>query len=54
MFGFLEIEPTLASCMARCKPQYWELKDGGAHTLLGGSWDLVSKVIGALIGVISK
>ena len=27
---------------------------GGLDTLLGGSWDLVNKVIGTLFGVISS
>ena len=30
------------------------LKPEGSETILGGSWDLVSKVISPLIGVISN
>ena len=38
---------------------YWGLyrdyyRDPFPHSLLGGSWDLVSKVISPLIGVISN
>ena len=53
-FLYVSIESVIAYCCSTGigRTQYTDLGFQG-HNILGGSWDLVSKVISTLIGVIS-